>query len=305
MTSKTNLSEYTEAEIRQALREKLKGSRRSNSRLAWYIRTGRAVKVVPDENRSASFSAYAAIEVEEAGKKAGFLAGIRWVSDHLLLGVETLVLLAFIFVLVQGGSSLASINREAVKLWDLPALSPTPLIRAIVLPSGHTPPTSPGGTRPNVAEIPAHLRPVAQSYAYTNIPTPTPSPDHGVRIQIPAINIDAPVVMGDGWEQLKKGVAQRIGTPNPGQKGNMVLSGHNDVFGEVFRYLDRLKPGDEIIVYTSGNSYTYVVSEWFLVEPTQVDVMDPTPDATITLISCYPYLIDTERIIVKGKLLRS
>ena len=82
----------------------------------------------------------------------------------------------------------------------------------------------------------------------------------------------------------------------------MVLSGHNDVFGEVFRYLDRLKPGDEITVYTQQRAYTYTVSGWELVKPTQVDVMDPTPNATITLISCYPYLIDTERIIVKGQL---
>nr|NIT54818.1 sortase [Fodinibius sp.]NIW43328.1 sortase [Gammaproteobacteria bacterium]NIY23402.1 sortase [Fodinibius sp.] len=194
------------------------------------------------------------------------------------------------------------LNLESIKAWEtsLPTLAPTPIIRAVVLPSGHTPPTSPGGTRPNDAEIPEHLRPLSKSLA--QVPIPTQSPQHGIRIQIPAIGVDAPIVQGDGWEQLKKGVAQHIGTANPGQSGNMVLSGHNDVFGEVFRYLDQLKSGDEIIIYTSQRSYTYKVTGWQVVEPTEVSVMDPTPFASTTLISCYPYLIDNQRIIVKATL---
>jgi sortase A len=84
----------------------------------------------------------------------------------------------------------------------------------------------------------------------------------------------------------------------------MVLSGHNDVYGEVFRYLDRLKAGDEITVFTFSRSYTYVVEGWVLVEPTQVEVMAQTNDEALTLISCYPYLIDTQRIIVKARLLK-
>ena len=119
-------------------------------------------------------------------------------------------------------------------------------IVAIVLPSGHTPPTTAGGARPNEAEIPEHLRPLVQSLA--NIPLPTPGPEQAIRIQVPALNVDAPVVQGDGWEQLKKGVAQHLPSTNPGKAGNMVLSAHNDIFGEIFRNLDKLKPGDEVIV---------------------------------------------------------
>ncbi len=40
-----------------------------------------------------------------------------------------------------------------------------------------------------------------------------------MRIEIPALKVDAPVVQGDGWEQLKKGVAQHIGSANPGEGG--------------------------------------------------------------------------------------
>jgi sortase A len=119
-----------------------------------------------------------------------------------------------------------------------------------------------------------------------------------VRIQIPAINVDAPVVLGDGWEQLKKGVGQRLGSPNPGLSGNLVLSAHNDIFGEIFRELERLKPGDQVIISTSMRAYTYVISSTQIVEPTQVDVLAPTERPTLTLISCYPYLVDNQRIVV-------
>ena len=171
---------------------------------------------------------------------------------------------------------------------------------AVVLPSGHTPPNAPGGTRPNEAEIPEHLRPLVQSLA--EIAIPTPGPEQAIRIQIPALAIDAPIVQGDGWEQLKKGVGQHIGSVNPGQPGNLILTAHNDVFGEIFRYLDRLKRGDQIIVYTNQRSYTYTVSASLIVEPTQVEVLASTSDETITLISCYPYLVDNQRIIIQGVL---
>jgi sortase A len=97
---------------------------------------------------------------------------------------------------------------------------------------------------------------------------------------------------------LKKGVGQHLGSPNPGSVGNLVLSAHNDVYGEIFRHLDQLKPGDEILVFTQQRQYTYIVSGTQIVEPTQVEVMAATSDPTATLISCYPYLKDTQRIVV-------
>jgi sortase A len=109
--------------------------------------------------------------------------------------------------------------------------------------------------------------------------------------------------MGDGEEQLKKGVGQYIHSPNPGQKGNLVLSAHNDVFGEIFRDLDQLQPGDEVIIYTNVRAYTYVVQQQQVVGPLQVEVMAPTPDPVVTLISCYPYMVDTHRIVISAALL--
>ncbi len=136
-----------------------------------------------------------------------------------------------------------------------------------------------------------------------NLPAPTPGPQQAIQIDIPAINVhNWPIVQGDGWEQLKKGVGQHIGSANPGENGNVVLAGHDDVFGEVFRDLDKLQPGDQVILYTMQQQFIYIVTETRIVEPSQVDVMNPTSDPTVTLISCYPYMVDNKRIVVFAKL---
>jgi sortase A len=222
-----------------------------------------------------------------------------WPS-YLLPGVEFLAIIGIIAVVVSSLSALDVLNRSVSAALMQPTIAPSPMIQAVVLPDGHTPPNRPGGAKPNEAEIPVHLRPVWQSLS--NLPTPMPAIEQAIRIQIPAIGVDAPVVQGDGWEQLKKGVAQHIGTPNPGENGNIVLSGHNDIYGEVFRDLDLLNPGDKIILFTNQRQYTYVTTDTQMVEPTAVEVMAPTPDARVTLISCHPYLVDIHRIVVSAVL---
>jgi sortase A len=220
--------------------------------------------------------------------------------DRVLLGVEVLAVIGLIGVLLNGLGLLRTLNTEVVAALNPETATPTPLVMAIILPSGHVPPDAQGNTRPNEAEIPEHLRPMVQSLA--NIPVPTSAPDQAIRIQIPSINIDAPVVQGDGWEQLKKGVGQYVGSPDPGQDGNVVLSAHNDVYGELFRYLDRLVPGDQVIIYTQQRQYVYIVDRTVLVEPTAVEVMASSGSPTVTLISCYPYLVDKQRIVVFARL---
>jgi sortase A len=172
--------------------------------------------------------------------------------DRILLGVEVLAVVGIIGVLMSGFGLLQDLNREVAAALNPVTPTPTPLVMAVILPSGHTPPDAQGNTRPNEAEIPEHLRPMVQSLE--NIPAPPASAAQAIRIQIPSLKVDAPIVQGDGWEQLKKGVGQHIGTADPGVDGNVVLSAHNDVYGELFRYLDRLQPGDQVILYTQSGS---------------------------------------------------
>jgi sortase A len=287
-------------ELRRLLVEKRRASRQE--RLERYRRTGRVVLVAPDVDGS-SLEDMRSGELDEAADLTPVTPSStrrKRILDGLLLFVELLAVVGLILLLFNGISMMRELNDEVAIVLEQPTLTPTPLIVSVVLPSGHTPPTSPEGARPNEAEIPQHLKPLVQSLA--DIPIPTPGPEQATRIQIPTIAVDAPIVQGDGWEQLKKGVGQHVGSANPGDSGNVVLSAHNDIFGEIFRDLDRLQPGDEITIYTNQRSYTYVVSRINIVEPTQVDLMDNTTQPTITLISCYPYLVDDQRIAISARL---
>jgi sortase A len=215
----------------------------------------------------------------------------------LLFIIEIGVVAGLVYVLMNGATVLRTLNRKVAVALFLPTLSPlppTPLITPLFLPDSHTPPTSLGGAQPYEASLPEDIR-----FLITPAPVafvsvlPTPAPDQPRRMMIPAINVDAPVVQGVEWEQLKKGVGQVPGTALPGEIGNSVYAAHNDIYGELFRHLDQLQPGDEIRVFTASEEFRYVIREWRIVEPTAVSVMEPTPTPTITLISCYPYLVDT------------
>ena len=292
--------DLTVAELRRLLVEKRRSTR--HERLERYRETGRIVRLVSneedsswDELRTSTAASPSQGESSEGSRPRG-----KKVIDHFLLAVEIAAVLGLIFVLFNGMEILQELNREVALALEQPTLTPTPLIEAVVLPSGHTPPNSPGGSRPNTEEIPEHLLPVVQSYA--EIPIPTQGPEHVIRLQIPEINQDVPVVEGDGFEQLKKGVGHHINSANPGEQGNVVLSAHNDIHGEIFRDLDQLSPGDEVIMFTEKRNYLYVVEETIIVEPTQVEYLAPTDEPMATLISCYPYMVNNKRIIVRASL---
>lgn len=285
-------------ELRWLLVDKRRAAHRQ--RLERYRQTGRVVLLAPDTGNPIDSMRAGALD-EKLDQESQFRpARSRRILDGLLLLVEFGAVVGLVLVLLNSFNLVRALNQEVSSVLVQPTLTPTPLIAAVVLPSGHTPPNAAGGARPNDAEIPEHLRPLVQSLA--NLPAPTPGPEQATRIQISAIQVDAPIVQGDGWEQLKKGVGQHIGSSNPGQQGNVVLAAHNDIFGEIFRELDKLEPGDGVVLFTNQRSYTYVVVDTQIVEPTRVEVMAGTEQPTLTLISCYPYLVNNKRIVVTARL---
>jgi len=179
--------------------------------------------------------------------------------------------------------------------------TPTPTATELLLPSGHNPPTPTDFSQAHLGST-STIEPTPDLLAQSS-PTPTPAAEQAAWIRIPAISVDHPIVQGDDWESLKHGVGQRLGSANPGENGNLVLSAHNDIYGEIFRYLSKLELGDEIIILTATDQYTYLVEEILILKPNQVSVLDPGEDPIVTLISCYPYMIDTHRIVVRASLL--
>ena len=228
----------------------------------------------------------------------------RRLADHALLLLEITAVAALLIIIASLWLTNRQLNQEMAELQAaqgralaLPTATTTPAIGVVLLPGGHPPPVDGRPPQPGEAGgIPAHLLPVIN--AYVPPPIPTPGPEQARRLEIPSLNGDYPVVQGDGWEELKKGIGQYINSGQPGRSGNVVLSGHNDIYGEPFRYLDRLVPGDEIILSTENQAYSYLVREVRVVEPTEVWVMGPTDHAQLTLISCYPYRVNTRRIVV-------
>ncbi|HDD62072.1 MAG: hypothetical protein DRI65_08645 [Chloroflexota bacterium] len=301
MAQKKDPRDLSINELRRLLIEKQRFGR--NERIERYRETGRVVRLVSDEEetswediRTTSPVGEGSLDPVAEEKKRN-----KRVVDGFLLAIEVLAVLGLVFVLFNGLDILQQLNREVALALEQPTLTATPLIRAVVLPGGHTPPDSPGGSQPNIEEIPEHLRPVVQSY--WEIPIPTPGPNHAIRLQIPKINKDVPVVEGDGPEQLKKGVGHAIYSANPGEIGNVVLSAHNDIQGEIFRNLDQLEEGDLVILFSERKSYTYVVEDVLIVEPHQVEFLESTDESIATLISCFPYRIDKQRIIVIANLI--
>lgn len=294
-TRKIHPEDITVRQIHYLILEKRRAVR--STRLEHFQRTGRVVPLLGEENSIAGAKSWS---LSKETKSKGHQNLPQTWLDGVLVVIESLAVIGLISIVISVLSTLGTLNRTVAASLQLPTLEPTPMIQAVVLPDGHTPPTGSSGAGPNEAEIPEHLRPLWKTLS--NLPTPMSVPEQAVRIQIPAIRVDAPVVQGDSWEQLKRGVGQHIGTPNPGENGNIVLSGHNDVYGEVFRYLDRLNAGDTVILFSNRRQFTYIIMGTQMVEPTAVEVMAPTPDARVTLISCHPYLVNDHRIVVSAVL---
>lgn len=303
MAKKVRPEDLSERELRRLLIQKKRSSRQQ--RLDAFRRSGRLLDVAPvlDQNTSSGLDDFMMDDVPEKvqGEQENRQERRKHLFDRLLFLIEIAAIAGLVFLVFNGVTLIQDLNQQVSEALVQPTFTPTALVQAVVLPSGHTPPNSEGGARFNEAEIPDHLRPLHQSFA--SAPAPPRRPEQAIQIVISAIGVDAPIVMGDGWEQLKQGVGQHIGSADPGKNGNLVLSAHNDIFGQIFRDLDQLQSGDEITIYTNVRAYTYVIDKQpDVVEPTFVQVLDPTPDPTVTLISCYPYLVDNKRIVVRASL---
>jgi LPXTG-site transpeptidase (sortase) family protein len=121
------------------------------------------------------------------------------------------------------------------------------------------------------------------------------------RVVVPAINMDAVVkyVPFETWSWYITGLREEVAwlgnTSWPGLGGNTALAGHVTVAGlgdGPFRWLEKLKAGDLVRVYTEQAVYTYEVSDHVIVEDTDMAVLDQTVNPRLTLITCTGW--DTE-----------
>jgi sortase A len=106
------------------------------------------------------------------------------------------------------------------------------------------------------------------------------------RIEIPRIGVSAIVREGDDDTTLGLAVGHIPGTALPGERGNMALAGHRDSF---FRALKHIQLHDTIRIRTASRRYEYLVDSTEVVAPEETRLLDPTRNAVLTLVTCYPF----------------
>lgn len=126
---------------------------------------------------------------------------------------------------------------------------------------------------------------------------------------IPRLGVRAPVyergVDRSGHLPIANGYAVthfRFSAPLGG-RGNYVIYGHDDIQGNIFSALGTLQAGDRVYLHRGLHEYVYQVTGSAVVLPTQISVLDPTPSATLTMISCTPLWVDSHRIVVRAGLI--
>jgi LPXTG-site transpeptidase (sortase) family protein len=143
----------------------------------------------------------------------------------------------------------------------------------------------------------------------------TPIPQD-MRLIIPKINVDAPIIMmestnnKDILDSLSKGVAHYAGTALPGRLGNMFITGHSSYYwwrgGEynhVFALLEQVKTNDLFYVYYEGGEYVYRVNGSKVVNPKETDVLKATPTPTMSIMTCVPVGTNLRRLVVTADLI--
>ena len=120
-------------------------------------------------------------------------------------------------------------------------------------------------------------------------------------VEIPSINLSQALVEGISDNVLQYFLGHFPDSAAPGQVGNFAIAGHRvSDYTDAFINLYKVSAGDKIIVKTHDKKYTYVIEENYIVNPDQIEVLDATENATITLITCT--VGAKQRVIVKGTL---
>lgn len=106
------------------------------------------------------------------------------------------------------------------------------------------------------------------------------------RLEVPRLGVSVITREGVDARILRSAVGHVPSTALPGQSGNAAFAGHRDTF---FRKLREIREGDRVVVITPEARHEYVVRETRIVKPTDVSVLDRTPDPVLTLVTCYPF----------------
>jgi sortase A len=166
------------------------------------------------------------------------------------------------------------------------------------------PPTTTTSTSTTAAAPAAQVsRPEGPVHVPGNAYAPEPIVKIGT-LEIPKIGLNTPIYHGITMRNIDLGPSHWPGTPMPGESGNTVFPGHRVTKTRPFRNIDQLRPGDLAIFTVNGVRSTYVMTANQIVKPTQMEIIDPTPTPTATIVACHPPGSARQRFVVKFALVQ-
>ncbi len=130
---------------------------------------------------------------------------------------------------------------------------------------------------------------------------PPPEDVIGV-LSMPGLGLRVPVYDDNSDLSMNRGAGWITGTAGLEESGNIGIAGHRDGY---FRVLKDAEVGDSLTLQTPAGERVYKVDEILIVDPLDVEVLDPSDDSRITLVTCYPfYYVGSapQRFIVKAQL---
>ncbi|MER6257795.1 class E sortase [Streptomyces sp. NPDC001584] len=249
------------------------------------------------------------------GRRAG-LAGALWAGAELIVTVGVVVLLLVVHQVWWTNRQAVAAAQEQVQALER-AWGEGPVVGGGAEVGGGGEAEVGGGGGPVVGPEPGGPADSGAAPAATRA-----ARDRAYAVlRVPRLGLVVPVAQGvDKRAVLDKGYAgQYPGTAGPGAQGNFALAGHRNTHGEPFRYINRLRAGDELIVDMRGRRYTYVVGKILgetterdtgVIAPVPRSVVKPDqgysePGAYITLTTCTPEYTSKYRLVVWGTLLKS
>jgi sortase A len=241
------------------------------------------------------------------------------VAGRILVGLGTILVLFATFQL--WGTRLVAWHSQRELRAELEArLEPEPVRPQLGhyalpddLPAAGAPPEPGAGVTDDPGPDPAGpatIGAVAVAVART---TPAPEPGEPLALlDAPTIGLTRTVVSGVGRDELRRGPGHYPTTPLPGHVGNAAVAGHRTTHGAPFADLDRLQPGDPILVTTPEGRFTYEVEGQpgdggdmvghRIVDPAAVEVLRDRGDTRLTLTACHPRYSARQRIVVTAVL---
>ena len=231
------------------------------------------------------------VTVDDQGMGPAVVADDSHRGKSLLVIRRVLLVVGIAMLGVYVGARIHSalLSRMAVLSFNASQLAATPTVRGEKAPDGNV-----DFTLWSQKRIDAYKQTLAQRWLRPL-----------AVLRVAKIHLEAPVLDGTDDLTLNRGLGRIVNTAKLGELGNVGIAGHRDGF---FRALKYVGVGDRLDLSLPNRTDSYVVDSVKIVSPSDVSVLEPTTEPSLTLVTCYPfYFVGSapQRYIVHASIVRS